>query len=130
MISVQSEGICTLGARGHGRLIAYASIGAGRVIMPGAIINAGARLGRGVIANTGCSIDHDCEIADGVHISPGAHLAGGVSVGRLSWIGIGTAVRESLRIGSNVMVGAGAAVVRDVPSDARVVGFPAKQELK
>jgi len=61
-----------------------------------------------------------------VHISPGARLAGGVCVGDLSWIGIGASVRQLVTIGARVVVGAGAAVVSDVPDDFTVVGVPAR----
>jgi len=53
-------------------------------------------------------------------------LAGGVTVGEGSHIGIGASVREGVRIGNRVTVGAGAAVVCDVDDDAVVVGVPAK----
>lgn len=104
----------------------WASLGAGSVVFAGAVLNAGARLGSGAILNSGCSVDHDCELGDSVHISPGAHLAGGVQVGDFSWIGIGASVRQLIRIGSNTVIGAGAAVVVDAPSDVVMVGVPAR----
>ncbi|MCY1312009.1 putative acetyltransferase EpsM [compost metagenome] len=61
-----------------------------------------------------------------VHISPGARLAGGVSVGDLSWVGIGASVRQLVRIGAQVVVGAGAAVTTDVADALTVVGVPAR----
>ncbi|WP_076450656.1 acetyltransferase [Roseivivax lentus] len=103
-----------------------AKIGAGSLVVAGSVINADARVGCGSILNTGCSVDHDCLLEDFVHISPGARLAGGVEVGAGSWIGIGAVVREGVRIGRNVMVAAGAAVVQDVPDAARIGGVPAK----
>ena len=70
--------------------------------------------------------EYDCVLADGVHVSPGANLAGAVSVGVCSWVGIGASVKQCLLIGSNVVVGAGAAVVSDVADNLTVVGVPAK----
>ena len=64
-----------------------------------------------MIINTSASVDHECMIEDGVHICPGAHLAGKVSVGRGSWVGIGSSVVERVKIGTGAMIGAGAAVV-------------------
>ena len=92
----------------------------------GVVVNPGATIGDGVILNTGCSIDHDCVLDECVHVSPGARLAGTVSVGQLSWIGIGASVKQSIHIGCNVRVGAGAAVVSDIGDDTTVVGVPAK----
>jgi len=105
----------------------YAAIGEGSVVFAGAVVNAGARINPGAILNTCCSIDHDCLLGDAVHISPGARLAGGVQVGDLSWIGIGASVRQLIRIGQRVMVGAGSAVVGDIPDDVTMAGVPAKR---
>lgn len=104
----------------------YASMEGGSVVFAGAVVNAYARIGLGCILNTGCSVDHDCILLAAVHISPGAHLAGGVQVGEAGWIGIGACVRQSIRIGSRVMVGAGAVVVADVIDGATVTGVPAR----
>ncbi len=102
-----------------------ADIGAGTVVFAQSAVNAAARLGEGCIVNTGATIDHDCVLADGVHVSPGAHLGGGVRVGRRSWIGIGACVREMSVIGEQVTVGAGAAVVGNIPDGVTVTGVPA-----
>lgn len=104
----------------------YATIGTGVVVFAGVVVNAGVKVGDGTILNTGCSIDHDCLLDDCVHVSPGARIAGTVRIGHLSWIGIGACVKQSINIGSNVTVGAGAAVVNDVVDGVTVVGVPAK----
>ena len=104
----------------------FSTIGAGSVFMANAVINPFVTVGKACIINTSATVDHDCLLADGVHISPGVNIAGAVSVGECSWIGIGSAVKQCLQIGSDAMVGAGAAVVSDIPNDLTVVGVPAK----
>lgn len=104
----------------------YAQVGNGTVVFAGAVVNMGAKLGTGCIVNTGACIDHDCLLGDYVHVSPNAALAGGVTVDDLSWIGIGAVARPLVCIGREVLVGAGAAVVSDIPDNATVVGVPAK----
>lgn len=104
----------------------YAKIGDGSVVCAGVIVNADAQVGVGAILNTGCSIDHDCVLAEAVHISPGARLAGGTKVDACAWVGIGAVVRQLITIGADSVVGAGAAVVKDVPEGATVVGVPAQ----
>ena len=103
----------------------YAELGAGSVVMPCVVVNASARVGMGAILNTGSSIDHDCDTGDCVHICPGARLAGGVTVGNYSWIGVGACVKQLIRIGESVTVGAGAAVVSNLPDGVAAVGVPA-----
>jgi sugar O-acyltransferase (sialic acid O-acetyltransferase NeuD family) len=104
----------------------YATLGEGSVVFAGAVVNADAKIGAGAILNTGCSVDHDCWLGACVHVSPGARLAGGVTVQDLSWIGIGASVRQLVCIGTQVTVGAGAAVVADVSDRVTVAGVPAK----
>lgn len=104
----------------------YAQLGEGSVVLAGAVVNMDARLGIGCIVNTGACVDHDCLLGEFVHISPRAALAGGVSVGDRSWIGIGAVARPLVHIGRDVQIGAGAAVVSDVPDNATFVGVPAR----
>ena len=108
----------------------YSKLGAGSVVMAGAVINPFVQIGRACIVNTSATIDHDCLLAAGVHISPGVNLAGAVEVGETSWIGIGASVKPCIEIGSNVIVGAGAVVVNNLPSDCLVTGVPAKLKEK
>lgn len=104
----------------------YAKINDGCVICAGVVVNADANVGFGSILNTACSVDHDCVLSEAVHVSPGARLAGGTHVGQCAWIGIGTAVRQLITIGAYSVVGAGAAVVKNVPERTTVVGVPAE----
>ncbi len=104
----------------------YAKIEVGAVVMAGAVVNPFACIGVASIINTSCSVDHDCVIAEGVHVSPGAHIAGGVSIGDLSWLGIGCVVKQGIEIGALVTVAAGAVVVTDIPNNSLVKGVPAR----
>lgn len=101
-------------------------IGSGSVIVAGAVINPGAKLGENVIVNTCASVDHECVVEDGVHICPGVHLGGRVSVGRASWIGIGTTVKDRVTIGAGTLIGAGSVVVDDIQENVVAYGVPAR----
>ena len=104
----------------------HAILEPGCVVFAGAVVNAFARVGEGCILNTLCGVDHDSVLGAGVHVSPGACLAGGVTVGEAAWIGIGASVRQLIRIGADVVVGAGAAVVSELPDNVTVMGVPAR----
>ncbi len=97
----------------------------GTVIMAGAVINTNSVIGKGCIINTSSSIDHDCILKDGVHISPGVHVGGTVNIGKCTWVCIGSSIANNITIGKNVVVAAGAAVIKDVPDNVIVAGVPA-----
>ena len=88
------------------------------------MVQSNTQIGTRSILNTGCSVDHDSLLLKGVHICPGARLAGSVKVGPRSFIGIGSSIIQGISVGSDVVVGAGASVVRDV-GNLTVVGVPA-----
>ncbi|MEZ9470059.1 acetyltransferase [Vibrio lentus] len=104
----------------------YAQIGDGSVLMAGSVVNPFSRLGRSCIINTNASVDHDCALSDGVHISPGASLAGGVHIGTSSWIGINATVKQLVKVGSQSVIAAGAAVIYDVVDYQIMAGVPAQ----
>ncbi len=108
----------------------HATVQSGCVLFANAVVNPGSHLARGCIINTAATVDHDCRLEEGVHIAPGAHIAGGVHIGRESWIGTGACVREYLAIGAHVIVGAGAAVVSDIPDAQQVAGVPARTDFR
>lgn len=101
-------------------------IGEGSLVCAQAVLNPFSTVGIGCIINTAAIIEHDCIIDDYVHVSPNAALAGGVSVGAYSWVGIGSNIIEKIKIGKNVIVGAGAVILNDVQDNVKVVGVPAK----
>ena len=100
-------------------------IGPGTVIMANAVVNTGARIGAHVVINTAATVDHDCIIEDFAHLGPGSHLAGAVTVGRGAQVGIGASAVPGVHIGCWTLVGAGATVVKDLPSDVIAAGTPA-----
>jgi sugar O-acyltransferase (sialic acid O-acetyltransferase NeuD family) len=103
-----------------------AKLGEGTVVMAGAVVSAHATLGELCIVNTQASIDHDCYLGDCVHIAPGVTLAGNVTIGNGALVGVRACVIPGLCIGDDSVVGAGAVVIRDVPSNCTVVGNPAR----
>lgn len=103
------------------------NVGIGSAVMAGAIINPNSKVGNFVIVNTASSIDHDCQIDDFATIAPGAILGGTVSVGEFSSLSIGSTIKHGIVIGHDSIVGAGATVIKDIPSYEIHVGVPARK---
>lgn len=104
-----------------------ATINEGTVVMANAVINASVQIGRSCIINTASSIDHDCIIEDYVHVSPGVHVAGAVTIGRSTWLGIGSTVINNLEICANCIIGAGSTVIKDIKEEGTYIGSPAER---
>lgn len=107
-----------------------AQIASGSVIMPNAIINARAQIGTGVILNSGSIVEHDCKIGNFSHIAPSATLCGNVQIGDGSHIGAKSVIIEGKTIGEHCLIGAGSVVICDIQAHQKVVGNPAKKNLK
>jgi UDP-perosamine 4-acetyltransferase len=101
-------------------------LGHGIAIMPGAVLNVDVKVDDNVIINTGAGVDHDCVLATGCHVAPGCFLAGNVVIGKGVFLGVGCKVIPKIKIGEWSVVGAGAAVTKDLPPYSLAVGVPAK----
>jgi sugar O-acyltransferase (sialic acid O-acetyltransferase NeuD family) len=101
-------------------------IGDGTFIAAGVIVNTGARVGADTILNTGCTLDHDCIIGAHSHIGPQAALCGAVILGEGVLLGVGSCASPRSSVGEWSVVGAGAAVVGDLPARSVCVGVPAR----
>jgi sugar O-acyltransferase (sialic acid O-acetyltransferase NeuD family) len=103
-----------------------AVIGKGSFINKNVVVNALVVVGKNVILNTGCIIEHECELQDAVHIAPGVVLAGNVVVGERTFIGANSVVKQGVKIGKDVVVGAGTVIINDIPDEVIVVGNPGR----
>ncbi|MCR0204570.1 acetyltransferase [[Clostridium] innocuum] len=102
-------------------------IGKGTVVMANCVINAGTLIGEGCIINTASTIDHDCIVHDFVHISPGVHIAGTVEIRERTWIGIGSSIKNNIKICEDCIFGAGSVVIKDIFNSGTYVGVPVKK---
>jgi sugar O-acyltransferase (sialic acid O-acetyltransferase NeuD family) len=112
----------------HGRAIISdtAVLGSAVQVLAGAIIGPGAEVGDYTIVNSGANVDHDCSIGRACHLAPNAALAGEVVLEDHVFVGLNATILPRLRIGRGAIVGAGAVVIRDVPSTKVVIGNPAR----
>ncbi len=83
----------------------------------------------GTVVDHYVHIGHNTTTGKNNIITAGTVLAGGSKIGDNCFIGVRTLVREKCEIGSNVLTGMGAVVVKNIPSNQTWIGNPAK-ELK
>ncbi len=105
------------------------SLGKGTIVYPGVTINHNVSMGDFVIVNMGCALGHHTVIDNYCALAPKAALAGHTYLEQGVDFGIAACTIQRCRIGKWSRVGAGAAVLRDVPSTTTVAGVPAKPLL-
>ena len=71
-------------------------------------------------------IGHEAHLHEDVEITAGVTVAGFVEIGTHGYIGVGSAVKNRIKLGDNSLVGMGAVVLKDVDDDTVVVGNPGR----
>lgn len=104
----------------------HIKMGKGNIICAGTILTTNITMGDFNIINLNCTLGHDDVLASCVTVYPGANISGNVRIGELTEIGTGTSVIQGKTIGRRVVTGAGAVVIRDIPSECTAVGVPAQ----
>jgi sugar O-acyltransferase (sialic acid O-acetyltransferase NeuD family) len=106
------------------------TIAAGCNILSGNIITNNVTLKTGCLINPGCSISHDSILEEYVQISPGVRITGNCLIEGFTMLGTNCVILPRVKIGKNVVVGAGAVVTKDVPDNVMVMGVPAVVKKK
>ena len=104
----------------------HSSIGHGNFIGNNVSIGPDVDIQNFSILNTKVSIDHENHISDFVSLSPGTTTGGNVGIGRMTFIGMNSTIRQGLTLGENCLVGAQTYVNRSAPDNAVLWGNPAR----
>ncbi|MEO6305173.1 MAG: acetyltransferase [Bacteroidia bacterium] len=102
------------------------NIGEGSVIFPGCVIDQFVTIGKNVLLNTAVSVSHHSSIDDHCFLAPRVAVAGRVNISQNCFIGIGSIIKDLVNIKDNCIIGAGSLVLKDVESNKKVYGVPAK----
>jgi len=103
-----------------------AKIDKGSVILSHVSVGAGVRVGRHVMVLQNCVLSHDSVLEEGAVLATGVRLSGEVHVGKGAYLGSSVVVRGGLKIGARALVGLGAVVTKNIPSDEIWCGNPAR----
>ena len=84
-------------------------------------------IGEGSIINTASVIEHEVQIGNYCHIGPNATISGRCKLGELVFVGVGASIKDHVSICSEVVIGAGVTIVKDITEAGTYVGCPAKK---
>ncbi len=104
----------------------HVAIGEGTIICAHSILTVNITIGCHVIINLDCTVGHDAILHDFVTLYPSVNVSGITEIGRCSELGTGTQMIQCKTVGDYSIVGAGAVIVKSIPSNCTAVGSPAK----
>ncbi len=99
----------------------------GLIIAPFVYIAHNAKLGDFVSVNIAASVGHNAEVGDGCTVSAHCDITGHVKLGKRVFMGSHACIIPGKTVGDDAIIGAGSAVMCDVPPNTTVVGVPAKR---
>ena len=102
----------------------YSEIGCGSTIDRGSISNT--VIGKNTYLDNQIHIAHNVKIGDNCIIAGQVGFAGSSTIGNNVMIGGQAGVSGLLKIGNNIKIGGGSGVIKNIPDNSRVMGYPAK----
>ena len=85
------------------------------------------RVKRGTKIDHYSHIGHNCIIGEHCIITAGTVFCGGSKIGKQSWVGVGSILKEKVSVGDNVTIGLGSVVIKNFGNNTVIAGVPAKQ---
>ena len=136
---------CVIGKKGFGffpnneKNIRYPHIGI-VIIEDNSEIGCGSTIDRGSLSNTiigqntfldnQVHIAHNNKIGNNCIIAGQVGFAGSSTIGNNVIIGGQAGISGHLKIGNNIKIGGGSGVIKDIPDNSKVIGYPAKSLKK
>ena len=99
-------------------------IGCGSTIDRGSMSNT--VIGKNIFLDNQIHIAHNVKIGENTIIAGQVGIAGSSTLGKNVKIGGQAGISGHLKIGDNVEIAGGSGVIKDIPDDSKVMGYPAK----
>lgn len=114
----------------HNSAVVHESAVIGKGVFIGALahVGPGCNIADGCIINTMSNIEHESIVGAFSHCAPGSVMCGRSSIGKQVMLGTRATIIENISVADNVVVGAGAVVIRDIIESGSVnIGIPSKR---
>jgi sugar O-acyltransferase (sialic acid O-acetyltransferase NeuD family) len=103
------------------------AIGMGCVITRGCILTTEIVLGDFVHLNINSTVSHESEIGNFTTVSPCCCICGNVRIGECVFLGAHSTIIDRISVCNNVVIGAGAVIIRNISEIGTYCGVPAKK---
>jgi UDP-3-O-[3-hydroxymyristoyl] glucosamine N-acyltransferase len=84
------------------------------------------KIGKGTKIDSMVHIAHNVSIGEYCELTAGTIIGGSTFIGNYTWTGLNSTLKDNICVGNNVIVGAGAMVIKDIDDKDIVAGVPAK----
>lgn len=101
-------------------------VGTGAILLAGVVLTTSVAVGKHVVAMPNVTLTHDDVLQDFATACAGVALGGNVTVGRGSYLGMNSSVRERTTVGAGATLGMGAVLLDDLPDGQTWAGVPAR----
>lgn len=102
-------------------------MGIGNIICSHSILTVNIELGNFNHVNLDCTVGHDVIMNDFITVYPSVNISGNVEIGNYCEIGTGTQIIQGKSIADNVIIGAGAGIVKNIKESGTYVGCPVRR---
>lgn len=106
------------------------TIGQGVVIQYGCFISCDVTIKDYVFIQPQCNIGHDDILEEGCMLAGFTNVGGIVHIGRYSYIGLSSAIKQTVNIGDYSIIGMGSMVHKDIAAEMIAMGNPARAIAK
>lgn len=109
------------------RIATKAILARGCLVGHFSVVGPAAQVGLDCLIMYGVVVGHESVIEDNVVVCAGTSLGGYVTIGARSFVGTNAVLAPKINVGSDSFIGAGAACLRDAPTNSMLIGNPAKR---